>query len=81
MSCLLRCLAVPPYRQLETGSTGLDSKDKAFPHVWMVVNFSGSRPRGLGGNSMVLENLRGGDKVVSKTVYRCRALVRELVTG
>lgn len=81
MSCFLYRLAVPPYRQLETGSTGLDSKDKAFPQVWMVVNFSANRPRGLGGNSMVLENLRGGDKVVSKIVYRCRALVRELVTG
>lgn len=66
---------------METCLTGLDSKDKAFPNVCMMVNFSASRSRDLGRNLMVLGSLRVGDKVISKTVYRWRAHVREAEAG
>ena len=82
MAWLLRYLAVNPSRQVETCFTGPDSKDKAFQHVCMLaVNFSAGRPCDLGRNLAVLESLRVGDKVVSKTVYRCRVHVQEAEAG
>lgn len=66
---------------METCWTGLDSKDKVFPCVCMVVYFSASRPRDLGRDLMLLENPRVGDKVVSKAVYHRRAHVRVAEAG
>ena len=48
VACILRCLALNPFRQLEACLTELHSKDRASPRVYMLVNFSASGSRVLG---------------------------------